>query len=47
MSGRRGLGLQWQMLAGFLIGLVAGLIVYTAARGAPWVEAAGVLGRWE
>lgn len=39
MSGRRGLGLQWQMLAGFLIGLVAGLIVYTAARGAPWVEA--------
>ena len=35
----RGLGLQWQMLIGFLVGLVAGLIVYTSARGAPWVEA--------
>jgi DAACS family dicarboxylate/amino acid:cation (Na+ or H+) symporter len=39
MSERKGLGLQWQMLAGFLIGLVAGLIVYTGARGAPWVDA--------
>jgi DAACS family dicarboxylate/amino acid:cation (Na+ or H+) symporter len=26
------------MLAGFLIGLVSGLVVYTAAQGAPWVE---------
>ena len=34
----KGFSLQWQMLAGFLVGLVAGLIVYTAARGAPWVE---------
>ncbi len=34
----KGLSLQWQMLAGFLIGLVAGLIVYTTAQGAQWVE---------
>ncbi len=33
-----GLSLQWQMLAGFLIGLVAGLIVYSSAQGEPWVE---------
>jgi DAACS family dicarboxylate/amino acid:cation (Na+ or H+) symporter len=38
MTERRGFGLQWQMLAGFLVGLVAGLIVYTSARGEPWVE---------
>ncbi len=38
MSEGRGLSLQWQMLAGFLIGLVSGLVVYTAAQGAPWVE---------
>ena len=36
---KRGLELQWQMLIGFLIGLVAGLIVYTTARDAAWVEA--------
>ena len=35
---KRGLSLQYQMLAGFLVGLVAGLIVYAAAPGAPWVE---------
>ena len=35
---KRGLELQWQMLIGFMVGLVAGLIVYTTQRGAPWVE---------
>ena len=35
---KRGLELQWQMLIGFLVGLVAGLIVYSTQRGAPWVE---------
>ncbi len=39
MSESRGWGLQWQMLAGFLIGLVAGLIVYSTQHDAPWVEA--------
>lgn len=38
MSQSRGLSLQWQMLAGFLIGLFAGLVVYTTSQGAPWVE---------
>ncbi|HEX6603660.1 MAG TPA: dicarboxylate/amino acid:cation symporter [Sphingomicrobium sp.] len=37
-SKRSGLSLQWQMLVGFLVGLVAGLIVYTAQRDAAWVE---------
>ena len=35
---KRGLSLQWQMLIGFLVGLVAGLIVYSAQRDAAWVE---------
>ena len=35
---KRGLELQWQMLIGFLVGLLAGLIVYTSARDAAWVE---------
>src|SRR5688572_15000714 len=35
---KRGLELQWQMLIGFLVGLVAGLIVYTTQRDAAWVE---------
>jgi len=35
---RSGFSLQWQMLVGFLVGLVAGLIVYSAQRDAPWVE---------
>jgi DAACS family dicarboxylate/amino acid:cation (Na+ or H+) symporter len=35
---KRGLSLQWQMLIGFLVGLVAGLIVYSTARDAAWVE---------
>ncbi len=34
---RKGLSLQWQMLAGFVIGLVAGLIAYSFARDAAWV----------
>ena len=39
MNEGRGLGLQWQMLIGFLVGLVAGLIVYTTQRDAAWVDA--------
>ncbi len=35
---KRGLDLQWQMLIGFLVGLVAGLIVYSTQRDAAWVE---------
>jgi len=35
---KRGLELQWQMLIGFLVGLIAGLIVYTTQPDAPWVE---------
>ncbi len=35
----RSLSLQWQMLAGFLIGLIAGLIAYATARDAAWVVA--------
>ena len=33
-----GFSLQWQMAAGFLVGLVAGLIVYSTQRDAAWVE---------
>ncbi|MEJ7926781.1 dicarboxylate/amino acid:cation symporter [Sphingobium sp. AN641] len=33
-----GLSLQWQMLAGFVIGLSLGLAAYLAAPGAPWVD---------
>lgn len=35
---KRGLDLQWQMLIGFTVGLVAGLIAYTTQRDAAWVE---------
>ena len=35
---KKGLSLQWQMLAGFVIGLVAGLIAYSTQRDAAWVE---------
>ena len=35
---RKGLSLQWQMLAGFAIGLIAGLIAYSTARDAAWVD---------
>ncbi len=35
---KRGLSLQWQMLAGFVIGLVAGLIAYSTQRDAAWVD---------
>jgi Na+/H+-dicarboxylate symporter len=33
-----GFNLQWQMLAGFAIGLVFGLIAYATAKDAAWVE---------
>jgi Na+/H+-dicarboxylate symporter len=36
---KKGLSLQWQMLIGFLVGLVAGLIAYSTQRDAAWVEA--------
>src|ERR671910_1456981 len=36
---KRGLELQWQMLIGFLVGLIAGLIVYATQADAPWVKA--------
>jgi Na+/H+-dicarboxylate symporter len=35
---KRGLELQWQMLIGFLVGLIGGLIVYATQRDAVWVE---------
>src|SRR5215210_6822204 len=34
---KRGFGLQWQMLAGFVIGLVAGLAANVGAHDAAWV----------
>ena len=38
MTEGRSFSFQWQMLAGFLIGLVAGLIVYSTQQDARWVE---------
>jgi DAACS family dicarboxylate/amino acid:cation (Na+ or H+) symporter len=35
---RQGIPLQWQMLIGFLVGLILGLIANAAVEGAPWVE---------
>ncbi len=35
---KRGFSLQWQMLAGFVVGLVFGLIAYATQRDAAWVE---------
>ena len=35
---KRGLSLQWQMAVGFVVGLAAGLIVYSTQRDAAWVE---------
>jgi Na+/H+-dicarboxylate symporter len=35
---KRGFSFQWQMLAGFVIGLVLGLIAYSTQRDAAWVE---------
>lgn len=32
------LSLQWQMLAGFLTGLILGLAVYMMTPGAPWID---------
>ena len=37
-AAKRGLSFQWQMLAGFAIGLVFGLIAYSTQRDAAWVE---------
>src|SRR5688572_9361429 len=34
----RSLSLQWQMLVGFLVGLILGLIAYSTSRDAAWVE---------
>src|SRR5215210_5403271 len=36
---KRSIDLQWQMLIGFLVGLIAGLIVYATQADAPWVKA--------
>ena len=38
MSEGKGFSLQWQMLVGFLVGLVAGLFVYSTQQDARWVE---------
>ena len=35
---RKSFSLQWQMLAGFIIGLTLGLIAYSTSRDAAWVE---------
>jgi Na+/H+-dicarboxylate symporter len=35
---KKGVALQWQMLIGFMVGLVAGLIVYATQRDAAWVD---------
>jgi Na+/H+-dicarboxylate symporter len=35
---KKSLSLQWQMLAGFMIGLILGLIAYSTSREAAWVE---------
>ena len=35
---KKGLSLQWQMLLGFLIGLVLGLIAYVTSADAAWVD---------
>ncbi|MET0366293.1 MAG: dicarboxylate/amino acid:cation symporter [Sphingobium sp.] len=37
-EGEKGTTLQYWMLGGFLGGLILGLIVYTVARDAPWVD---------
>ena len=34
----RGVKLQWQMLIGFVAGLVLGMIVYSTQRDAAWVD---------
>ena len=38
LAQKRGIDLQWQMLIGFLAGLIAGLIVYSTQRDAAWVD---------
>ena len=37
-AARRGVALHVQMLIGFLVGLAAGLVVYTTQADAPWVD---------
>ena len=37
-SETKGVSLQWQMLIGFILGLVLGLIAYSTQRDAAWVE---------
>ncbi len=37
-SVKKGISLQWQMLMGFLVGLILGLIVYSTQRDAAWVD---------
>ncbi|WP_184474393.1 dicarboxylate/amino acid:cation symporter [Rhizorhapis suberifaciens] len=37
-SGKKSISLQWQMLIGFLVGLVLGLLVHVSAKDAEWVE---------
>ena len=39
-AGRFAFSLQWRMLAGFLLGLVLGLVVHTTAPDARWVDIA-------
>ena len=36
-TGKKGISLQWQMLIGFLTGLILGLIVHIGAKDAEWV----------
>jgi DAACS family dicarboxylate/amino acid:cation (Na+ or H+) symporter len=38
MTDKKGISLQWQMLIGFLVGLVLGLIVYSTQPDAAWVQ---------
>ncbi|WP_240913875.1 dicarboxylate/amino acid:cation symporter [Sphingomonas sp. HDW15A] len=37
-AAKKGLSLQWQMLVGFVVGLVLGLIAYVTSADAQWVE---------
>ena len=37
-TAKRSMSLQWQMLVGFLVGLTLGLVAYSTARDAAWVE---------
>ncbi len=37
-TSKKGIALQWQMLIGFVVGLVLGLTAYATQAGAPWVD---------